>query len=303
MPSPGQRAGSGRTAALVAELRQLGFTEHEARVYLGLLAGNPATGYEIAKRTGLPRANVYATVGCLVTKGAVQPVVGRPTKYVPLPPDHVITGIKATVSASCDRLLAQLRELQCWTDVDYVWYITGPDAVAAKARELIESARRRVALKSLDTNLRAHEAELRAAARRGVEVIMIVFGSTDFDFGATYIHEGTGIPVGAADENLILTVDFEQALIATIRDEPSGAFTRNRAVVTLADTLIRHDIYLTEIFTKLRPEVEGTFGPALLELRRRFLPEAQVQDLVRRLQEAGRLGDWLTAKCSSAEGE
>ena len=111
------------------------------------------------------------------------------------------------------------------------------------------------------------------------------------------------MPIGAADENLILTVDFEQTLIASLGDEPNGAFTRNRAVVSVADTLIRHDIYLTEIFTKLRPEVEGAFGPALIELRRRFLPDAQVQDLVRRLREAGRLGDWLTAKRSSAEGD
>ena len=45
MPDRGSRA----TAAPVAELRALGFTEHEARVYLTLLRASPATGYEIEK--------------------------------------------------------------------------------------------------------------------------------------------------------------------------------------------------------------------------------------------------------------
>lgn len=297
-----RRAGSEATAGLVADLRRLGFTEHEARVYLSLLGASPATGYEIAKRTALPRANVYATLENLVSKGAVQPVRSRPTKYTPLPPEQIVSTIKSTVTASCDRLLERLRRLQARADVDYVWSITGAEAVHAKARELIDTARRRVALKSLDTHISAQAAGLRAAAQRGVEVIMVVFGTTEFDFGTTYMHEGTGMPVGAADENLILTVDSEHALIAAIGDEPSGAFTRNRAVVTVAETLVRHDIYLTEIFTKLRPAVEGAFGPALIELRRRLLPAPQVQDLVRRLREVGQLGDWHPRN-PRAEGE
>lgn len=48
--------------------------------------------------------------------------------------------------------------------------------------------------------------------------------------------------------------------------------------------------------TKLRPEVQGAFGPELTQLRRRFSPEVQVRDLIRRPWKAGSLWDRLVPK-------
>lgn len=47
---------------------------------------------------------------------------------------------------------------------------------------------------------------------------------------------------------------------------------------------------------KLRPEVQGAFGPELTQLRRRFSPEVQVRDLFRRPWKAGSLWDRLVPK-------
>ena len=59
---------------LAASLRELGFSDYEARAYAALAARQPATAYEIAKVTGLPRA-VY----CLCDLSLVaNPVDGRP---------------------------------------------------------------------------------------------------------------------------------------------------------------------------------------------------------------------------------
>ena len=49
-------------ADVIALLLQLGFSEYEARAYLALLQRNPLNGYELAKVSGLPRANVYAVL-------------------------------------------------------------------------------------------------------------------------------------------------------------------------------------------------------------------------------------------------
>ena len=49
-------------ADITALLQQLGFSEYEARAYLALLQRNPLNGYELAKVSGLPRANVYAVL-------------------------------------------------------------------------------------------------------------------------------------------------------------------------------------------------------------------------------------------------
>jgi len=56
-------------ADITALLQQLGFSEYEARAYLALLQRNPLNGYELAKVSGLPRANVYAVLQKLEDRG------------------------------------------------------------------------------------------------------------------------------------------------------------------------------------------------------------------------------------------
>src|SRR6266542_3193328 len=62
------REGGAMTDA-TALLQQLGFSEYEARAYLALLQRNPLNGYELAKVSGLPRANVYAVLQKLEDRG------------------------------------------------------------------------------------------------------------------------------------------------------------------------------------------------------------------------------------------
>ena len=67
------RATASRSPAqpLATTLRELGFSEYEAKSYAALAARQPATAYEIAKVTGLPRANVYGALRNLEAKGEI----------------------------------------------------------------------------------------------------------------------------------------------------------------------------------------------------------------------------------------
>jgi sugar-specific transcriptional regulator TrmB len=51
-------------------LGRLGFLVSEARVYVALLRQQALTGYELAKVTGIPRANVYPVLKKLEQRGA-----------------------------------------------------------------------------------------------------------------------------------------------------------------------------------------------------------------------------------------
>jgi hypothetical protein len=50
-------------------------------------------------------------------------------------------------------------------------------------------------------------------------------------------------------------------------------------LVNLAESLIRHEIYLVEIFGKLGGELEEHVGPALFNLRKKYLPAEQARAL------------------------
>ncbi len=74
-------------ADITALLQQLGFSEYEARAYLALLQRNPLNGYELAKVSGIPRANVYAVLQKLDERGASTSIrrAGRGTRQLPRP--------------------------------------------------------------------------------------------------------------------------------------------------------------------------------------------------------------------------
>ena len=68
------------------DLKRIGFTDYEARIYVQLLRQSPATAYEIAKHAGVPRPNTYQALEALTQRRAVLPVSENPARYVAADP-------------------------------------------------------------------------------------------------------------------------------------------------------------------------------------------------------------------------
>ena len=63
---------SGIEGRVVAALKPFGFTATDSRIYLALLRQHPATGYEVAASSGVPRSAIYATLKRLEGMGPDQ---------------------------------------------------------------------------------------------------------------------------------------------------------------------------------------------------------------------------------------
>ena len=85
--------------AIAERLAQLGFTQYEARTYLGLLQTDTATGYSIANETGVPQPKVYETLRRLVERGAAARTGEKPARYRAVPPDALLKGIEKDFAA------------------------------------------------------------------------------------------------------------------------------------------------------------------------------------------------------------
>lgn len=280
----------------IEEMRELGFSTYEARVYLALLRGNPATAYEVSKAAGLPHANVYRTLDTLNKKGAVQPISQRPVKFVPLAPDQLLPTIAKRTSNACQSLAKRLSELDGGDKTEYVWLVHGLESTQNKILEMIASARQHLWIKAHQNTLKLHYAALKKAAERGVRIVLVFIGDATnakkFKFNEKtkmYLHEGTGRSGigGAGADTLTITADFDAALTVDTREDALGAFTRSAPVVNLANTMMRHEFYIAEIFQKFGPEIERTFGPALLKIRRHYLPKHHIEALEDELRRDG----------------
>lgn len=275
---------------IAEELRRLGFTDYEAQAYLVLLHESPATAYQVSKVSGLPRANVYSALESLAKKGAVQPVTETPARYVAMDPTVLFERIAAEIGGQCRRVVAKLSSIGRSGDDRYVWPVSGQDAIRAKIDTMIDGATGHIWIKAPSLLLEPHRFGLQHAAERGVEIILILFGEPGaleryrYDPPSrVYMHEGSGMTVGLGDTLITITTDFREALTVNTTEGGFGAHTRNLPIVHMAENLIRHEIYLAEIFGRFGKDIEAEFGAALLSLRRRYLPAPHVEALERML--------------------
>jgi hypothetical protein len=132
-------------------------------------------------------------------------------------------------------------------------------------------------VKAADDVLRRHKEGLREAAERGVSLLIVLFGTDAEEFrfsmeSRVFIHEANGVRMGTADNLFTLAIDHVEMLTAAIdgpreEGEMIAAHTRNRPIVTMAESLVRHDYYMAEIFGRFGTEIEAAFGPYLRDLR------------------------------------
>ena len=272
------------------ELQELGFTDYEAKIYISLLQNSPVTAYEISKNNALPRPNVYSALDSLEKKQAVQKVSLDPVRFVPVSPATLFSRISKTVQDRCLALELGLEKLQPEAKTHYVWNIDSPDEARLKISQLILAAKTHIWIKAHYEELLPHLDELKLASKRGVSLLFILFGDANqiqqFHFSkncSVFAHEGDGTVVGLGRYLITLSIDFKEALIMNMK-EHAGAFTQSEPIVNLADSLIRHEIYLAEIFKHFSSLLEEKFEPGLFELRKKYLPKDQIAELKQHVQ-------------------
>lgn len=271
---------------LAAVLRELGFTDYEARAYVALAATQPATAYEIAKKASLPRANVYAALHNLEAKGAIQPVTENPVRYVPVDPEQFFRRVQRTTAGQCEVVVRAMRRNVKEAESAYVSIYRGEHEVHAKLTEMIEHAREHIWLKGPVALIEPHAGALAAAARRGVMVFLIMFGKSVSGLQPhkriqLIPHEGDGEPHGPpSDRMLTAAVDSTGMLIASFAGTVKASFARDYSIVYVIETLLLHEVYLAEIHAAFGRQIDAQFGRQLGRLRRKYRPPGREQQVL-----------------------
>ncbi|MBX2855766.1 MAG: hypothetical protein KTR21_12325 [Rhodobacteraceae bacterium] len=280
---------------LVTDLKALGFSDYESRIFIALKRKSPASAYEISNLSGVPRPNTYSVLKALEARGAVMPISENPVRYVPQQAERLFASIAQQTRDLCDTVTSRLGHLEVDSGAQYVWDLQGEDAVHGKLDEMIATAKTAIWIKSDSKVLHRHEMALReATSERDVRLVIILYG---FDAGAfrfndcceVYPHEGTGFPMGFADNHFTITVDDREMLTANTDSSVIAAHTANRAIVKMAVSLLRHDFYMAEICSRFGREIRSEFGPQLEDLRKRCYSEEQFEMLERRRKELAEL--------------
>ena len=240
---------------VLEKLVKLGFSEYEAKTYVALLRRNPATGYQIAKESGVPRSMIYEVLGKLAARGAVMVLPKESgTKYAPFPAGEFLDKLQHQHQKVIDSLKQDLPALDATSNLEYVWNIEGHENIMAKAREMIVHSQKRIYLSLLPEMFPALREDLKHAASRGVRVVV---------YSTEHLDLPGGRVVAAPDPKkrhsnveglwLILVVDGEEVLMGELMTEnrARASWTGSPLFVFVAEHHLRTDIYLPQVLAQL----------------------------------------------------
>jgi predicted transcriptional regulator len=222
---------------LTQSLMAVGFGEYEARTYATLLTLGQATGYQIAKESGVPRSAVYEVLTKLVTRGVVlTQAFADQVRYAPLPPERFLHQMRREFDTSVDTLADALKGLVVTTGTPgTTWSLTGRRNILAYARQLIEQAAREVLLLvGDDDELDELRLVLEGAHARGCTVLVVT--------PTPYAMAGVPVRVHSAGQalrqtlghGLTLVVDQREALLGETDHSETAVWTTNRYTLAWA---------------------------------------------------------------------
>lgn len=224
-------------ADLVERLVKTGFTEYEAKVYVALQRVSPATGYQVAKESGVPRSTIYEVLGKLTARGAVvTQSFGDMVRYAPVPPDLLLDRMRHEFEDTLDELAEGFKRVTA-TPVapGQTWNISGHDNILAQAREMIERAQSEVAVAvgdddQLDDLLTWLQ---QAKARKLALTVISPMPYEAEDVPIVIHHQGEHLR-HVLGHGLTLVVDGREALIGEVDRSESAAWTTNSYAVAWA---------------------------------------------------------------------
>ncbi len=101
--------------SLLLELKKIGMTEYEAKVYGILSALRVASAREIHEQTKIPRGRIYETLTLLAEKGFVASSGKSPVRYSPIDAVQTFERLKKESVDSLEKLYQRMKTLETET--------------------------------------------------------------------------------------------------------------------------------------------------------------------------------------------
>lgn len=272
---------------IVRALQQLGFAEYEARAYVALVQRSPLNGYELAKASGIPRANVY---GVLERLGARRAVVRLDetggTRYAPVPPAELMRRLGGEFQDVAAETSRALEALEATAEHQPVWNVRGYAALLDHARAAVRATTQSALLAVWPHEAAALRADVADADERGVKITTLCLARCEHECGGcrgdVYRYRATA---DTAPRRLVVVADGAEAVAGDISgDDTHSVRTRQPLVVDLCSSAVRGSIALASIVSDLGTDLDETLSPRTRAALEAAAPAGGGDDFIDRLR-------------------
>ncbi len=173
------------------KLKDFGLNSYESKLWVALLSRGVSTAGELSDISNVPRSRAYDVLESLEKKGFVVVKVGKPIKYLAVPPAEVVERVKKHVLEDADernKVLSQLKDSDVLSELntlhtegiklvdptDKSGAFRGQDKVQEHLLTMVKNAQKSITLMTskdgLDRKYELLSNTLRKASKNGVTI-------------------------------------------------------------------------------------------------------------------------------------
>lgn len=240
--------------ALLSDLMALGLTEYEGKIYLALLKESPTNGYQLSKRTGVPRSMVYEALGRLHARGAVlKSGDERTTIYRPLPPEQLLGRYDRQHRELIDNLQDSLTNIYDSQAEESLWSISGEDAIYSYASQMIQKAANEIYLVMGDDSLEQLREAIHTSCATDVSVGALLTGDGELECDQVSHHPPAESEIQGLENMLVVVIDGQECLIANLAMDMTATVTSNKNLVLISRQFVWMELFAQRVYESLEP--------------------------------------------------
>ena len=156
--------------SLLSKLKDLNLNSYESKLWIALLSRGVSTTGELSDIANVPRSRSYDVLESLERKGFVVQKIGKPIKYVAIPPEEVLERVKKNVEDDAQSHIKVLSQLENSTMLNELTLLH------TQGIELVEPAEFTTAIKGR-SNLYSH---LQSSIKNAKKEVIIITSSNGF---------------------------------------------------------------------------------------------------------------------------
>ncbi|HEX2520130.1 MAG TPA: helix-turn-helix domain-containing protein [Castellaniella sp.] len=250
----------------ITALQQLGFSEYEARAYETLVNAGELNGYGLAKKSGIPRANIYAVAEKLLVRGALLRVEHEGgQRYVAVAPEQLLRKLAADHKQALDTAQQTLTQDPVRHEPAPVFNLRGNELLA-KAVDIIDDCHDSLLVAIQPADAASLSQAMHRASDRNIRITTLCLQACEGVCGGCQgaVHR-YALARGGSLRWLVLVADQRIALVGQVGDDSAeGMTTRQQLVVELAADFIRQNLGLAAICQGLGQRLEELLPPQVL---------------------------------------
>ncbi|MDQ0917703.1 TrmB family transcriptional regulator [Paenibacillus sp. V4I5] len=261
-------------------LKNLGFTDLEAKCLHVLAESGTQTGYEIAKQLGVSRSNVYSALQKLAEKGAVLTSHGEPTHYQSVPIEEIGERIEAELQASIRYVKAHMPKLDAHRS-EY-FSLEGDAKVIERIRTELKKAKEEALCELWSEEAQLLKEVLRLMPAQGVRLLVSTIGEAELPSGVHQFRHGREESWQKRNgRKFTLLIDRKLAIVGTRGgDEPALAMmTEHPAMVELLLNNFFRDVVIHELLQDMGTKLEDKYGKNFKKIIQKYT-EAKEKDMM-----------------------